>query len=277
MTDYTVYADGGCRPNPGRGGYGAVVICNRTGEMRTYSGSRENVTNNRMEILAAIVGLKAVPEGCSAVLISDSQYAINCIQGIWARRMYEDMFGYIDGLLSSRDVTFRWVKGHGGDPMNELADRLSSEAISRASGCAGQVSASAFARTVRVPKTLRRRAMPPTPDAWMKRYRVGRTCAALLVAFCSKAEPSFRDYASLKTGGPDFWSSLDEELLKKKAKVSATALKALRENLPAHMDFMEALRWYCRGLPVEMSVRKVLVNREIQEKASASGKEERFF
>lgn len=263
MTDYTVYTDGSCVPNPGTGGLGVVRRHNATGRLETRSERRENVTNNYMEVLSVVFGLHGTPEGCSVEVVSDSQYAINCLEGKWSRARYPELFAYADGLISKRNVSFRWVKGHSGDRYNEMADRLASMAIT--AGKQGDPVSrvnDAMGFDIRVPSRLRSRTSPSSASAWERKYRVSAECAESIMAFIAKTQPRFRDYITLRTGGADSWSSLDEDSLVKKGKVSAAALAGLKDNLEDRRMFLEALRWYCRGLSFEDSVRKVLVNRE---------------
>lgn len=265
MTDYTVYTDGACSPNPGPGGLGAVRICNRTGQMETRSAFRPAATNNYMEVLAVIYGLRMTPEGCSVEIVSDSQYAINCLKGEWRRNVYHEMFAFADALMEKRTVTFRWVRGHAGDRYNEMADRLASGAIRTGAGKPQVFSApgSAMDVAINIPKGVRRRMVPASAPEWARKYRVSPSCAESLVEFMAKDSPKFRDYASLRSGGYDAWSVLEEDAMVKKGKVSKAVLAGLRKNLGDRHMFLEGLRWYCRGLPLEESVRKTLVNREI--------------
>lgn len=138
----TIYTDGACFPNPGNGGWAAIVI--REGQETEYlKGSCKNVTNNQMEITGAIEGLKRTKKGESILVVSDSQYLIQGIT-VWVkgwksngwtrkqgrRRVACKNVGYWKQLLSltsARKVEWRWVKGHSGDTMNELADRMAFE------------------------------------------------------------------------------------------------------------------------------------------------------
>jgi len=132
-----IYTDGGAINNPGPGGYG-VVICNGDGR-RELSGGFRLTTNNRMEMTACIVALKAVA-GCgrSIVLYSDSSYLVNGIQKGWARSwrargwrkadgapaMNVDLWSELLDLLDKETVTLCWVKGHAGHELNERCDQL---------------------------------------------------------------------------------------------------------------------------------------------------------
>ena len=131
-----IYTDGACRNNPGPGGYGVVLLY---GEHRKeLSGGVQRTTNNRMEMLAAIVGLEALKEPCQVALYSDSQYVVNAISKGWAKRWQKnnwmrnkeekalnpDLWERLLGLCDRHQVTFHWVRGHAGNVENERCDQL---------------------------------------------------------------------------------------------------------------------------------------------------------
>ncbi len=135
-----LFTDGGALTNPGPGGYGVVL---RYGELRReLSGGFRLTTNNRMELLACIEGLSALPVPAGTVLFSDSSYVVNGIAKGWAKRWQSrgwlrtktekaeniDLWERLLALCSARSVDFRWVKGHAGDPDNERCDRLAARA-----------------------------------------------------------------------------------------------------------------------------------------------------
>lgn len=135
-----IYTDGGALNNPGPGGYG-VVIDNGSGQKELSKGFRLT-TNNRMELLACIVGLGHFEEPASIVLFSDSQYVINGIIKGWAKRwkandwmrtktepaINPDLWKKLLSLCQKHDVEFRWVKGHAGIEGNERCDQLATRA-----------------------------------------------------------------------------------------------------------------------------------------------------
>ena len=134
--EVTVYTDGACIGNPGPGGYGVVLV--HGSQRRELSGGRRLTTNNRMEILAAIEGLQALKEPCSVTLHSDSLYLVDAIVKGWAdrwrkngwmrtkneRALNPDLWQRLLEQCQKHDVSFRWVKGHAGHPLNERCDRL---------------------------------------------------------------------------------------------------------------------------------------------------------
>jgi ribonuclease HI len=125
-----VYADGSCLGNPGPGGWG-VVIVGPDGK-HEYSGSDPRTTNNRMEMTAAIEGLRQLPAGARVLLRSDSQYLVKSINFGWKRNANVDLWSDLDEEIARRRVRFEWVRGHAGDRLNERADRLALEAAKHA-------------------------------------------------------------------------------------------------------------------------------------------------
>lgn len=141
MPSVKIYTDGGCDPNPGPGGYGAVLL--HPHKRTEASGGFRSTTNNRMEIYAAIKGLELLPSSCQVTLYSDSQYLVNAIMKGWAVRWKKngwwlnkkqrakniDLWEKLLPLCQMNRVEFRWVKGHAGIPENERCDQLSAAAL----------------------------------------------------------------------------------------------------------------------------------------------------
>ena len=135
----TVYTDGGCKPNPGAGGWAAVLLYNDT-EKELY-GAEPDTTNNRMELTAAIEALQALKRPCSVVMHTDSEYVKRGItewmpgwkRAGWKRKTgaikNSDLWRKLDELASQHDIDWRWVKGHAGDYYNERCDELATQAI----------------------------------------------------------------------------------------------------------------------------------------------------
>lgn len=121
--------------NPGPGGYGVIVMSG--GARQELSGGFRRTTNNRMELLAAIAGLQALPQPARVRLYSDSQYLVNGINLGWARswrvkhykgKKNPDLWDQLLTLCERHQVSFIWVQGHAGQPENERCDRLSVQA-----------------------------------------------------------------------------------------------------------------------------------------------------
>jgi cyclic pyranopterin phosphate synthase len=117
-----IYTDGACSGNPGPGGWAAVVI--EDGTTKRLHGREDATTNNRMEMLAAIKGLEAVPRSSEVTVFSDSTYVVNTMTRNWKRKANQDLWARLDDVVSTRRVRWRWVEGHAGHPLNEEADRL---------------------------------------------------------------------------------------------------------------------------------------------------------
>ncbi len=137
-----IHTDGGCDPNPGTGGWAAVL--RHGGKIREISGSAYETTNNRMEMTAAIRALEALQTHCRADLYTDSQYLQRGITEWlpnWKRRNWkrrggpvknEDLWRQLDQLVGQHEVSWHWVRGHAGDPDNERCDELAGAAIREA-------------------------------------------------------------------------------------------------------------------------------------------------
>ena len=120
-----IHTDGACKGNPGPGGWGAVIEQN--GGQVKLSGSEPQTTNNRMEMTAVIKGLEAVDASANVLISSDSTYVINTMTKGWKRKANRDLWDQLDRLVGSRNVSWRWVRGHNGDRGNELADALATK------------------------------------------------------------------------------------------------------------------------------------------------------
>ena len=135
-----IYTDGACRGNPGPGGWGVLLMAGK--HRKTLHGGEAETTNNRMELTAAIEALNAVRGSQRIVLHTDSTYVMKGIREWmpgWKRRGWKtaakkpvknrDLWQALDEARNRHDVTWRWVKGHSGDPGNEEADRLANLGI----------------------------------------------------------------------------------------------------------------------------------------------------
>ena len=121
-----IYTDGSCLGNPGPGGW-AAVIEEKDGKKTLAGREDKTTTNQRMEVLAAIKGLEAVPEGVDVTVHSDSQYLVNTMTREWKRNANKDLWTRLDKAVSRRKVTWKWVKAHAGNPGNELANELANQ------------------------------------------------------------------------------------------------------------------------------------------------------
>jgi ribonuclease HI len=136
-----IWTDGGCKPNPGPGGWAAALVFR--GRQRTLSGAEPATTNNRMELTAAACALEALTRPCRVVLHTDSEYVRNGITRWhtgWVRKNWRtaagdpvanmDLWRRLLDAARPHQVEWLWVKGHSGDAMNDLVDRLATEARS---------------------------------------------------------------------------------------------------------------------------------------------------
>ena len=135
-----IFTDGACKGNPGPGGWGALL---RYGaKEKELWGGDKSTTNNRMELQAAIEGLKALTRPCSVVLTTDSQYVkqgINEWLAGWKKRGWktaakqpvknQDLWQALDEQCQRHEVEWRWVKGHAGHAENERADQLANKGV----------------------------------------------------------------------------------------------------------------------------------------------------
>lgn len=117
-----MYTDGACSGNPGPGGWCAILRWN--GHERVVSGGEPSTTNNRMELTAVIEGLLCLKKPCKVTVYTDSQYVIGLMTQGWKRKANLDLLSDLDALCAVHDVTFEYVRGHAGHPLNERADRI---------------------------------------------------------------------------------------------------------------------------------------------------------
>ena len=142
MKKVEIYTDGACTGNPGKGGFGAVLIYN--GSEKQISCGYRKTTNNRMELMAAVESLRLLKEECDVSLYSDSKYLTDAINQHWIDSwvkngwrksdkkavLNRDLWEALLELIKIHRISFIWVKGHAGNKYNELADRLAKKALS---------------------------------------------------------------------------------------------------------------------------------------------------
>jgi len=141
MSHVIIHTDGACKGNPGPGGWGAVLQAGQGHEKELWGGEA-NTTNNRMELMAAIMALEILKRPCRVELHTDSKYVM---QGVtewihgWKARGWktadkkpvknEDLWRRLDAARSRHEVHWRWVKGHAGHALNERADALANRGV----------------------------------------------------------------------------------------------------------------------------------------------------
>ena len=140
MKTVNIYTDGACRGNPGSGGWGVLIEYeNITNE---YFGGEIDTTNNKMELRAAIEGLKVLKEPCKVNLTTDSKYVMDGITEWiknWKKNNWKnaakkdvknkDLWIELDNLVVKHEIKWNWVKGHSGHEKNEIADALANKRI----------------------------------------------------------------------------------------------------------------------------------------------------
>jgi|TARA_B110000881_G_C18348244_1_gene400114 ribonuclease HI len=138
---YKIYTDGACSGNPGPGGWGAVIF-DQEDNQKNISGSEKDTTNNRMELLAAIMALKKVKANSEITIYTDSIYVKNGITE-WIIKWKDngwknsnkklvknkDLWIKLDNLCQKHQINWKWVKGHSTNKYNNLADELATQAI----------------------------------------------------------------------------------------------------------------------------------------------------
>jgi ribonuclease HI len=142
----TIYSDGGCKPNPGPGGWGVVLIASN-GYEKELSGGDPDTTNNRMELTAAVEALRALKEPCDVTFYTDSQYLRRgitewlpgWIKKGWRRKgdqpvLNEDLWRALQRETQRHSIDWQWVKGHAGDEYNERVDGLATAARAALTG-----------------------------------------------------------------------------------------------------------------------------------------------
>ena len=140
-TKVTLYTDGACSGNPGKGGYGAILLhidANGTKHEKEFSEGYEHTTNNQMELLAVIIGLEALKKPCNVKIISDSKYVVDSIDKGWLDNWVKkgwkksdnkpvpncELWKRLINAMTPHDIELEWIKGHAGHEYNERCDKL---------------------------------------------------------------------------------------------------------------------------------------------------------
>ena len=140
--DIIIYTDGACSPNPGLGGWAAILSCPSRKQEIVKTGNARDTTNNRMELTAAVEGLTALKRPCKVTVFTDSQYIANAFNQNWIANWQkngwktsakkpvanDDLWKLLIAQNQRHTVSWQWVKGHENDEINERCDRLAVEA-----------------------------------------------------------------------------------------------------------------------------------------------------
>lgn len=123
-----LYTDGSCAGGRGPGGWSAILLAfDKAGQVvreKRLAGSAPDTTNNRMEMIAVIEGLRALTQPASVTVMSDSQYVLNCARGCYRRKKNVDLWEVLDKLAKPHLINWQHIHGHNGNHYNELADKL---------------------------------------------------------------------------------------------------------------------------------------------------------
>jgi len=136
LPEVTVFSDGGCSPNPGPGGWAAILRCGKV--ERSISGAERETTNNRMELTAVTRALQALKKPCRVTVVTDSEYLANAFRQKWLEKWKrngwrtaskepvknQDLWMVLDALALKHRITWQWCRGHSGHPENERCDQM---------------------------------------------------------------------------------------------------------------------------------------------------------
>ena len=277
--DYIIYTDGGCERNPGgRGGYGAVIINNSTGELTDISGGFRSTTNNRMEVMAVIKALEKIEKGTHIQLFSDSQYVIRTMNGMFRKKKNIDFWKKLDKLAAAFEIEWNWVKGHNGNTYNERCDTLCQEAMTlpeleEDEGYMNTDSVPEQSDTVA--QSLEKYNMYPDcsdVESYQEKYLVNPICAKLICQFYKQNRKKFQDYVDLRTDGTDFWSRKKKDTIMDIKEYSTDIWDIIVDHFAETKYQMMCIRWCARGLALGDAIKKVQVDMEVAEKCLANKK-----
>jgi len=282
--DYTIWTDGGCAQNPnGKGGYGVVIINNNTSDKETFQQGFLSTTNNRMEVRAIMRALEEIPDGASALIYSDSKYAILTLEGTYRKKKNLDLWAIAEALISKkRNIIFEWTKGHADDENNNLCDEMATAAQNGDDFIVDDGFVPLATKQSKTPNKALQNAIegddvstpvisissvssvsalnaiiePMFTDAY-----VNPDCANKIHEINLKSKPSFSDFSGLRVGGKDFWSVQSFDVLK--FYFGAYICNYVISNIADETSAASALRWYGRGLRMEHAIRKIYVDIEI--------------
>lgn len=282
--NYIVYTDGGCLCNPGgAGACASVIIDTETGESQEIVHGYRSTTNNRMELRAVIQALDLIPDTASVCIHSDSQYVINCASGTWGKKKNHDLWRDFESVSCEKSVDFVWVKGHNNDPLNERCDKLCTQKMaapdllvdhgyneldghSAYKGSRSGTDRSDFAK--KYPGGAL--GVDITPDGDIPLFfdkgkserRAKDTCQKAISAINKQAQPSFKVYMSLKTGGIDQWSKAPREELR--SLCGDKTFEYITSFFDDESHQLSAVKWYVRGLSIDKAIRRELVSMEVE-------------
>lgn len=139
LAQVTIYTDGACDPNPGPGGWAALLLY--SDHEKILTGSESQTTNNRMELTAALRAFRALKHPCQVDFFTDSEYLRKGVtewMQVWRARSWQrksgalanvDLWKELDAVIQQHQIRWHWVRGHTGNPDNQRVDRLARQAI----------------------------------------------------------------------------------------------------------------------------------------------------
>jgi len=267
-----IYTDGGCDPNPGPGGWGAVLVFGlKTLEL---SGAEANTTNNRMELTAAIKALQALKRSCRVTVHTDSRYlqkGVSEWMKAWKQHGWrkangqpvenQDLWQALDEQATRLAINWQWVKGHNGHPLNERADQLATEAQQHGRQSASQAPAVGYAPTTRPASEM------PRLDIYTRACALGvpgpAGYAAVLVNTEQQVKVVSGGWRLATSNAVELWAAIAalRSLTQPSQVTIHTTSKYLYDNVSQNLALWERNRWRTRqGEPVK--------NREIWQEMS---------
>ena len=282
-----VFTDGGCEKQGKRGAYGIVILNRNTKRIDSFSGAYRKTTNSRMEVIAAIKALKLIDTKDPIVLYSDSEYLVNTMKGLYARKKNMDLWRDMDIVMKDKNVLFVWVKGHAGYKYNEVCDKLCTEAMlngpyetdegyERAISKAAEMSkkytdigSDREAMNIPINTPAMSNVKPDISSVWKycEEYNVHKDCASMLCNFYKYDFHAFKHYAEIKTFGKDYWSGIR---LRELQKILGSEESAIIEKYSLTEDEKaNTMRWRLRGMTLNDAIRKMLVDRKVASEINA--------
>lgn len=275
---HIIYTDGGCSFNPGgTGACAAVIIETDTGEIVEYTQGYQSTTNNRMEVMAAIMALEKTPEHAVVQLFSDSEYLVHTLNGVYSKKKNMDLWKQLSRMMQTQKVVPVWVRGHHGDHYNERCDELcnqamQSEALIWDAGYDQNLHAAekeiekkgAMGIPISVPDSFPNRTIRhDSMEEYCKQYQVHEKCARSILSLLKNPKPNFKSYMEIRTDGIDYWSRKPKKTLEEQIPGFKDAWNIALQHLGDDKKALSCMRWYARGLSLKDSIRKVLVDEEV--------------
>lgn len=272
MGKYVIYTDGGCKPNPGVGGFGVVILKDGK-EVERLSEGYMYTTNNRMEVMAVIKGLERIESGSEIDVYMDSEYVRKTMLGEYAKKKNVDMWERLDRAAAMhKRINPMHVPAHTGIMFNEECDNLATDGrnnptqkdavyeaeMNPQKQKAGSQGTSILGcRKEELPEQiLKSRILNPN------RSKVNELCVNDIQAFYTLEKHVFRDYIGLKSYGVDGYSSLSYEALKREI-CDDEVVSVIDKAIIVFSYKTSALKWYLRGLSVLDCIQKVSVDAQL--------------